>query len=65
VQCALIAQRFSPYFKSYYERKKSRGTGKAIIALARKVLGIIYRTLKNKWLFEDFPNFVLAEATTA
>jgi hypothetical protein len=26
--------------------------------LARKFLGIIYRTLKNKWMFEDFPNFV-------
>jgi len=65
VQCALIAQRYSPYLKSYYEKKKSRGTGKAIIALARKFLGIIYRTLKNKWLFEDFPNFVLAEAATA
>jgi transposase len=63
VQCALIAQRYSPYLKAYYEKKKSRGTGKAIIALARKFLGIIYRTLKNKWLFEDFPNFVLAEAT--
>jgi len=61
VQCALIAQRYSPYLKNYYEKKKSRGTGKAIIALARKFLGIIYRTLKNKWLFEDFPNFVLAE----
>jgi transposase len=61
VQCALIAQRYSPYLKKYYERKKSRGTGKAIIALARKLLGIIYRTLKNKWVFADFPNFVLAE----
>lgn len=65
VQCALIAQRYSPYLKNYYEKKKSRGTGKAIIALARKFLGIIYRTLKNKWLFEDFPNFVLAEEATA
>jgi transposase len=63
VQCALIAQRYSPYLKRYYEKIKSRrGTGKAIIALARKLLGIIYRTLKNKWVFEDFPNFVLAEA---
>src|SRR5260370_28146008 len=65
VQCALIAQRYSPYLKNYYEKKKSRGTGKAIIALARKFLGIIYRTLKNKWVFEDFPNFVLAEPATA
>ncbi len=63
VQCALIAQRYSPYLKRYYEKIKARrGTGKAIIALARKLLGIIYRTLKNKWVFQDFPNFVLAEA---
>jgi transposase len=63
VQCALIAQRYSPYLKRHYEKVKARrGTGKAIIALARKLLGIIYRTLKNKWVFEDFPNFVLAEA---
>ena len=65
VQCAWIAQRYSPYLKNYYERKKSRGTGKAIIALARKFLGIIYRTLKNRWVFEDFPNFVLAEEAAA
>jgi transposase len=63
VQCALIAQRYSPYLKRYYEKIKARrGAGKAIIALARKLLGIIYRTLKNNWVFEDFPNFVLAEA---
>jgi hypothetical protein len=63
VQGALIAQRYSPYLKRYYEKIKTRrGTGKAIIALARKLLGIIYRTLKNKWGFEDCPNFVLAEA---
>jgi transposase len=65
VQCALIAQRYSPYLKSYYEKvKKRRGTGKAIIALARKFLGIIYRTLKYRWTFADFPNFVLAQETT-
>lgn len=65
VQCALIAQRYSPYLKNYYEKvKQRRGTGKAIIALARKFLGIIYRTLKYKWVFQDFPNFVLAQQTT-
>src|SRR5208283_2677354 len=64
IQCALIAQRYSPYLKTYFEKIKARrGSGKAIIALARKFLGIIYRTLKNKWVFEDFPNFVLAEAS--
>lgn len=62
VQSALIAANYSPYLRNFYERVKARrGTGKAIIALARKFLGIIYRTLKNKWVFEDFPNFVLAE----
>jgi len=62
VQCTLIAKRYSPYLKKYYERiKKMRGTGKAIIATARKFLGIIYQTLKNNWVFEDFPNFVIAD----
>jgi transposase len=62
VQCALIAQRHSPCLKRYYEKIKARrGTGKAIIALARKLPGIIYRTLKNNWVFEDFPNFVFVE----
>jgi len=42
IQCALIAQRYSPYLKTYYEKMKNRrGTGKAIVALARKFLGII------------------------
>jgi transposase len=65
VQCALIAQRYSPYLRRFYERiKAKKGAGKAIIALARKFLGIIYRTLTNGWIFEDFPNFVLAEAAS-
>jgi len=64
VQSALIAANYSPYLKRFYEQVKARrGTGKAIIALARKFLDIIYRTLKNKWVFENFPNFVLAEAS--
>ena len=62
VQSALIAAKYSPYLKRFYEQVKARrGAGKAIIALARKFLGVIYRTLKNKWVFEDFPNFVLVE----
>jgi len=32
----------------------------ANIALAQVFLGIIYHTLKNNWVFDDFPNFVLA-----
>ena len=62
VQCALVAKRYSPYLARYYNHiKRKRGAGKAIIALARKFLTIIYRTLKNQWIFEDFPNFVLAQ----
>jgi transposase len=60
VLCALTAIKYSPYLKGFYERiQKRRGSGKAIIATARKLLSIIYNTLKNNWVFEDFPNFVL------
>jgi hypothetical protein len=61
VQCTLVAKKYSPYLRQYYEKIKGKKGGKAIIATARKFLGIIYRTLKNDWVFEDFPNFVLAE----
>jgi transposase len=60
VQCTLVAKRYSPYLQRFYEKiKAARGAGKAIIATAKKFLGIIYLTLKNNWVFEDFPNFVL------
>ena len=62
VQCTLIAIRYSGYLNSFYRRiKDKRGAGKAIIATARKLLAIIYDTLKQGWVFEDFPNFKLAE----
>lgn len=62
VQCALIAMRYSRYLRDYYERVKARrGAGKAIIALARKFLNVIYNTLKNDWVWADFANGVLAE----
>ena len=61
VQCALIAKRYSSFLGKFYQRiQRRRGGGKANIALARKFLGVIYHTLKNNWVFEDFPNFVLA-----
>jgi len=64
VQCSLIAMRYSPYLAKFYHKIQARrGTGKAIIALAKKFLGVIYNTLKNNWIFADFPNFVLAEAS--
>ena len=58
VQCSLIAMRYSPYLKSFHNRIRARrGTGKAIIATARKLLAIIYDTLKNGWVFSDFTTF--------
>ncbi len=60
VQCTLISIRYSQYLRKFYERLKAKkGSGKAIIATAKKMLGIIYKTLKNDWVFEDFANFVL------
>jgi len=64
VQCSMIAMRYSPYLAKFYHKIRARrGTGKAIIALAKKFLGVIYNTLKNDWVFADFPNFKLAEAS--
>ena len=62
VQCTLVAIRYSGYLNSYYRRiKDRRGAGKAIIATARKLLKIIFDTLRNGWVFEDFTTFTLAE----
>ncbi len=61
VQCGLVAKRYSPYLQNFYERvKQRRGGGKAKIALARKLVKIVYDTLKNDWVFQDFPSFTLA-----
>ncbi len=62
VQCTLIAIRYSGYLNAFYRRlKERRGFGKAIIATARKLLTIIYNTLKNGWVFEDFPAFKIKQ----
>ena len=61
VQRALLAKRYNSYLQNFYQRiQRRRGGGKANIALARKFLGVVYHTLKNDWVFEDFPNFVPA-----
>lgn len=61
VQSTLIAIRYNMYLrKFYYKLKAKKGSGKAIIATSRKLLTIIYRTLKNNWVFEDFNRFKLA-----
>jgi hypothetical protein len=60
VQRALVAKRYSPYLSQFYEPIKSRrGSDKAIIALAKKFLGISYNTLKDGCVFADFLNFEL------
>jgi len=57
VQCGLVAKRSSPYLNRFYERiKQRRGGGKAKIALARKLVKIVYDTLKNRWVPQDFPH---------
>lgn len=61
VQCTLIAIRYSGYLNAFYRRIKARrGAGKAIIATARKLLAIIFDTLRNGWVFDDFPAFKIA-----
>jgi transposase len=60
VQCTWVAIQYSPKLRTFYERLKTKkGSGKAIIATAKKLLGIIFNTLKNGWIFEDFPNNVI------
>jgi len=50
------AGKLSSFLQNFYQRiQRRRGGGKANIALARKFLGVIYHTLKNDWVFEDFP----------
>ena len=64
VQCTLSAIRYSGYLSAFYRRiKERRGSGKAIIATARKLLTIIYNTLKNKWVFEDFTAFKIKNSS--
>ena len=51
---------YSKYLRAFYEKLKAKkGSGKAIIATAKKLLGIIYNTLKNIGVFEDFPYYVI------
>jgi len=61
VQSTLIAIRYNHYLRRFYLKLKAKkGSGKAIIATSRKLLTIVYRTLKNDWVFEDFNRFKLA-----
>lgn len=57
LQCAFIAIKYSPVLRGFYARiKDKRGFAKAIVATARKLLTVVYYTLKNSWYFTDFVN---------
>ena len=63
VQSTWVTIRYNSYLRAFYNKLKSKkGSGKAIIATARKLLTIIYRTLKNDWVFENFNEFKLVGA---
>lgn len=58
VLCSMVARQKSTYLKEFHERiRDRRGGGKAMIASARKFLVIVFNTLKNDWVFDDFPNY--------
>ena len=60
VQCTKSAIKYSPILNQFYNRLKAKkGSGMATIATAKKMLGIIFLTLKNDWVFEDFPSGIL------
>ncbi|MEM8693907.1 MAG: IS110 family transposase, partial [Pseudomonadota bacterium] len=62
VQYTLIAIKYSGCLNAFYQRIKARrGAGKASIATPRKFLSIIYDTLKNRWIFEDFTKVKIKE----
>ncbi|MBC8383778.1 MAG: IS110 family transposase [Candidatus Cloacimonetes bacterium] len=54
VQCTLGMISHNPILKEFYQRiKRQKGSGKAIIATARKLLEFIYFTLSNNIVWED------------
>jgi len=59
LQCALISIKYNPILSGFYQRiKDRRGFAKAIVATAKKLLTVVYHTLKNGWYFIDFVNNV-------
>ena len=57
VQCAWVSIRYNPLLKEFYTvLKKKKPAGKAIIAVARKLVYQIYYTLKYNWYFTNTEN---------
>ncbi len=58
VQCSVVAIKYSPYLRKFYERLRAKkGYKKAIVATARKLLTIIFFTLRDDIIFEDFEKY--------
>ncbi len=63
VLCTWVAIQYSPFLREFYDRLKvGKGSGKAIVATANKLLATIHRTLKHKWVFEDFSHYEIRTA---
>lgn len=63
VLCTWVATTRSLYLRRFYQRLKERkNSGKAIVATSRKLLSIIYKTLKHDWVFENFGTFEIKVA---
>jgi transposase len=61
VQCTWSAISSNPILRAFYYRLKAKkGSGKALIATARKFLIVIYYTLSNNIIWEDFPQGIIA-----
>jgi len=59
-----VAIKYSPYLLYYCERLKSKkGSSKAIIVTARKLLGTIYLLLSEELIFEGFKAEMIFKAT--
>lgn len=57
VQCAWVSIRYNPTLKEFYTvLKKKKPAGKAIIAVARKLVYQIFYTLKYNWYFTNTEN---------
>lgn len=53
VQCTLVAIKYNAILRAFYLRiKRKKGSGTAIIATARKLLGLIYLTLKEDIIWD-------------
>ena len=50
VQCAFVAIRNDEKFRQFYERiiKQRKGSQKAVVATARKLLTVVYAVLRDK-----------------